>query len=146
MGKRKGGFGKLRRLSVADQWLVTKAAFWLGLARMMLALVPFERLVERLAAKPSDSPLAPDPAYLDRVKFAVSAAANNVPWRSDCFPRAIAARMLLKRQGYSTTIHLGVENVEEGGIAGHASLTCGETVVTGGEDLARYTEMHRISA
>ena len=76
---------------------------------------------------------------------AVRAAANNVPWRSDCFPKAIAARTLLKQAGFASTIHIGVEKSGEGKLAGHAWLTCGDTVVTGGEDIDRYTEMHRFS-
>jgi len=64
-----------------------------------------------------------------------------VPWRSDCFPKAIAANKLLQRSGYASTIHLGVDKESEGQLLAHAWLTCGEIVVTGGEDLDRYTEM-----
>ena len=51
--------------------------------------------------------------------------------------------MLLKRFGYASTIHFGVDRVGEDGLEGHAWLTCGETVVTGGAELDRYAEMHR---
>jgi len=133
---------KYRQLSTADKWLVVRAVFWLGIARIMLAVMSFQRLSERLAADPNETGDQPSSEFLERVGFAVRAAANNVPWRSNCFPQAIAARMLLRRQGFSTTIHLGVEKDGEGDIAGHAWLTCGETVVVGGGDLGRYTEMH----
>ena len=53
--------------------------------------------------------------------------------------------MLLKRSGYASTIHFGVDRVDEDGLEGHAWLTCGETVVTGGGELDRYTEVHRLS-
>ena len=53
--------------------------------------------------------------------------------------------MLLKRYGYGSTIHFGVERVGEGDLAGHAWLTCGDTVVTGDTDLDRYTEIHKFS-
>ena len=46
------------------------------------------------------------------------------------------------RAGYARTE--GVEKVGKDELAGHAWLTCGETVVTGGEDLDRYTELHSI--
>ena len=69
------------------------------------------------------------------------AAAGNVPWRSDCFPQTIAARMILRHHGYASTIHLGIERQGESDLIGHAWVTCGDTVVTGGEDLDRYTEM-----
>ena len=146
MSSGKSKLGKFGQLSAADQWLVVRAAFWLGIARLRLAISPFRRLAKGLA-RDSDAPsVDADPEFIERVGFAVRAAANNVPWRSDCFPQTIAARTLLSRKGYATTIHLGVEKDGEGDIAGHAWLTCGEVVVTGGDDLDRYTEMHRINA
>ena len=146
MSSGKSKLGKFWQLPADDKWLVVRAAFWLGIVRIMLVVMPFRRLSERLAVERENSPPQPNAEYLGRVGFAVRAAANNVPWRSNCFPQAIAARMLLRRQGYATTIHLGVEKNGEGDIAGHAWLTCGETVVVGGEDLDRYTEMHSINA
>jgi hypothetical protein len=52
--------------------------------------------------------------------------------------------MLLKHHGYGSTIHLGVKQVGEGELEGHAWLTCGDVVVTGGEGLDRFVETHRL--
>ena len=76
----------------------------------------------------------------------VSPQVSHVPWRSDCFPQTIAARMLLKRHGYASTIHIGVERIGDDELKGHAWLTCGETVITGGTDLDRYPELHTLSS
>lgn len=144
-----GATSKLRkfsRLTPADQWLLVRAALWLGFARTLLATMSFGRLSEHLAAEPGKAGTPPDREYVDRVGYAVRAASGAVPWRADCFPQTIAARMLLKRKGYNSTIHLGVEKAGGGNIAGHAWLTCDGVLVTGGEDLDRYTEMHRINA
>ena len=65
--------------------------------------------------------------------------------RSDCFPQTIAGRALLRREGYASTIHLGVERVGDDALSGHAWLTCGDEVVTGGDDPGGYTEIHRFS-
>ena len=146
MPRPSGKLAKFGQLPTADRRLVLRAVIWLGIARIMLITMPFQRLSERLAAEPNSAANQPDPAFVQRVGFAVRAAANNVPWRSDCFPQTIAARMLLNRRGYASTIHLGVEKAGEDGIAGHAWLTCGDMIVTGGEDLDRYTEMYRINA
>ena len=137
---------KFKRLSTADKWLLIRAAYGLGIARLMLANTSFQKLAERLGSKGAKGTRAPDSDYSERVGYAVHAAASAVPWRADCFPQAIAARMLLKREGYDTTIHLGVTKGAEGNIAGHAWLTCGDYVVTGAGELDHYTEMHRISA
>jgi hypothetical protein len=137
---------RFARLNGADQWLLMRAAAWLGVARLRLALTSFQQLSERLSNDAPDTRVDPDPEFLRRVGFAVGAAANNVPWRADCFPQAIAARMLLRHRGHASKIHLGVEKSGEGSIAGHAWLTCGDVVVTGGEELDRYTEMHCFNA
>ena len=141
----KSKLARFRELEAADKWLLLRAVGWLAVARLMLIVMPFDRLAARLSAKGTASSEKPDPEYLEKISFAVPAAANNVPWRSDCFPQAIAAHKLLKRRGYESTIHLGVEKASPDAIAGHAWLTCGEVVVVGGEDLDRYTEMHRLT-
>ena len=136
---------KLRRfgeLNLADKWLLLRAVFWLAVARLRLVVTPFQKLATRLAAEPGG--LKPDSDLVNRVGFAVSTAAANVPWRSDCFPQTIAARSILKRHGYTSTVHLGVDRVGKDDLLGHAWLTCGDTVVTGGADLDRYTEVHRL--
>ncbi len=142
--KSKNKLARFVRLDGADKWLLLRAAAWLAIARIRLAAVPFRRLSARLGAVPDVGLKEPDPKIARRIGFAVRVAANHVPWRSDCFPQAIAAHTLLRRCGYASTIHLGVARVGEGGLAAHAWLTCGETVVTGGEDLDRYTEVHSI--
>ena len=144
--RRENKLVRFARLGGADRWLLIRASAWLGVARLRLAFTSFQQLSERLSNDSPDTRADPDPEFLRRVGFSVRAAANNVPWRSDCFPQAIAARMLLKRRGHASKIHLGVEKSGEGSIAGHAWLTCGDEVVVGGEDLDRYTEMHCFNA
>jgi hypothetical protein len=109
----------------------------------MLVVTPFERLAARLASDGKHRSTAPDEILLERVGTAVAAAANNVPWRSDCFPQAIAAFMLMKHFGYDATIHLGVEKPGDE-LLGHAWLTSGDAVIVGGDELDRYTEIHRL--
>ena len=133
---------RFSRLDGADKWLLLRAAAWLVVARIRLIITPFSRLSERLSADSDAAKEAPDEDILRRTGFAVRIAAGHVPWRSDCFPQTIAAHMLLKRLGYASTIHFGVERVDQDNIAGHAWLTCGETVVVGGENLHRYTKIH----
>jgi hypothetical protein len=139
IGRWTGKAGRFWDLSLADKWLFLRAVAWLAVARIWLARMPFSDLAGRLSAKVGRE--EPDPELLRRVAYAVAAAAGNVPWRSDCFPKAIAANKLLQRSGYASTIHLGVDKEEEDQLIAHAWLTCGEIVVTGGEDLDRYTEM-----
>ncbi len=143
--KSKNKLTRFVRLDGADKRLLLRAAAWLAIARIRLAVMPFRRLSARLGAVPDADRKESDPEIVRRIGFAVRVAANHVPWRSDCFPQTIAAHTLLRRCGYASTIHLGVERTGEDGLAAHAWLTCGDTIVTGGEDLDRYTEVHSIS-
>jgi hypothetical protein len=142
--REKGIAEKLRRfggLSPAEKRLFVKAVYWLAVARVRLAMTPLEKLASGSVGVANGKP---DAELLRRVGRAVDSAGANMPWRSDCFPRAIAARSLLKGLGYSSTIHLGVDRVGDSELAGHAWVTCGDTVVVGGAELDRYTEVHRL--
>jgi hypothetical protein len=135
---------RFRALEGRDRWMLFHAMTWLGMARIMLLVMPFKKLAARLSGEQSAAKGYPDPELLDRIGFAVHAAAGNVPWRSDCFPQSIAARMILRHYGYTSTIHLGIERQGQSDLIGHAWVTCSDTVVTGGEDQDRYTEMLRL--
>lgn len=135
---------KLRRffaLGGPDKWMLLHATVWLALARLMLLFMPFRRMVAKLSNEGGLETDGPDPQLVERIGYAVRAAAANVPWRSDCFPQSIAARMLLKHHGYDSTIHIGVKKRGKANIAGHAWVTCGCTVVVGREEIAHYTEI-----
>ena len=130
-------------LDGADKRLLLRAAGWLAVARVMMLAMSFNRLAARLSVSDELTGREADPEVLSTVSWAVAAAANNVPWRSDCFPQTIAASKILRRYGYQSTIHLGVERVGDDELAGHAWLMCGDELVTGrGVDLSRYTELH----
>jgi hypothetical protein len=138
---------KLRRfvaLDGVDMRLLMCAVGWLAVARVMMLAMSFKRLATRLSVSEDSTARVADPEVISKVSWAVAAAANNVPWRSDCFPQTIAASKILRNYGHGSTIHLGVERTSDDSIAGHAWLSCGGTVVVGGEDLDRYTEMHRL--
>lgn len=136
---------KFRALSSAEKWTLVHATVWLALARLMLLAVPFRKLAARLSGDQGTADGELDPELIARVRFAVQAAASNVPWRSDCFPQSIAGWMLLKHHGYRSTIHLGVDRSGGDELLGHAWLTCGDEIVTGADDVDRFTEMHRFS-
>ena len=145
-GRWRQKFDEFRALNGADKWMLVHATLWLALARIMLLILPFPRLAKRLSAKEGASESCADSELIRRIAYAVQTAAGNVPWRSDCFPKSIAGWMVLKHHGHTGTSHLGVDRTGEADLVGHAWLTYGDTVITGGEDLGRYAEIHRLGA
>jgi hypothetical protein len=131
-------------LSGSDKLMLLHATVWLAFARLMLLVLPFRQLAERLSSHNDSTNCNPEPEILERIGYAVQVAANKVPWRSDCFPQSIAGWMLLKHYGYNSTIHLGVTRSGADELLGHAWVTCGDIVVTGGEDPGRFAEIHRL--
>lgn len=139
---------RLRRylaLPPSRRMLLLWAAWWLGVARLALLLLPFRRLVRWLARAEDDAgaAMASEPIALC-ISWAVTVAARHVPWRSDCFPQAIAAMIMLRRRGVSSRLHIGVTKGGRNGLHGHAWLCCGSVVVTGDGDLEHFSELYTV--
>ncbi len=57
-----------------------------------------------------------------------------MPWRSDCLLQAMAADRWLRRFGMQPEFFLGVAKDAGGRLQAHASLRCGDAMVTGADD------------
>lgn len=139
--------GRLVRLPASEQWLLLQAVAWLVVARLLLCCFPFKRLAARLnsgnCGKTRTASI--DREGLLRIGWAIRAAARHVPWRADCFPQAIAGRLLLRRRGIASTLYIGVAKSPANDLSGHAWLTCRGIVVTGGTALDHYTVLQRFA-
>ncbi|WP_206508438.1 lasso peptide biosynthesis B2 protein [Silicimonas algicola] len=132
-----GKLSKATRLSGDERRALSQAAAALLRARLVLGRLPARRLVEQLQADEaatSDDTL--DPVILARLKlleWAVRTAANNLPWRTDCLVRCLAAQAMLRREDLGSRFFLGVRKTEDGDLAAHAWLRCHGVTVAGGE-------------
>ena len=118
-----------------DQWLFFKAYFLLGLARLAINSVPFPKLTKYLGISMAESPAeAPIHHVVEarRIAWAVRTASQYTPWKSNCFPQAIAAKYLLRRKGIPSTLYLGAAFKARTELEAHAWLRCGQFYVTGG--------------
>ena len=69
--------------------------------------------------------------YAKLISMYVNRSATHTIWESKCLVRALTAQKLLKKQGISNTLYLGVGKDDEKMVA-HAWIRCGECFVTGG--------------
>ena len=74
---------------------------------------------------------APPPQLERRVRRAVWLVPPWLPWTNVCLANAIAAKTMLARRGFSSTIHLGVGTREGGELHAHAWLEAGGGVIVG---------------
>ncbi len=129
-------------MSLLDRWhswratpvemrrFLVEATLQLLRARLLIAF-SLRRSLPALLVPIAPGDAAP-PEQLGRdIRYILSIAARTVPWRSLCLPNAIAAKHMLSRRGYSSTLHLGVGHHASGDPHAHAWLEAGGRIVTG---------------
>jgi hypothetical protein len=118
--------------------LFAEAWLFLALARMILLVVPFKRIAARLKDKEGKGN-GVDEQGLEMIRDAIIRAGSRSPWRTKCFEKALAAKMMLRRRGMASIIYFGVRKDEQLNMHAHAWVKCGERVITGGKGIEQYT-------
>ena len=137
---------KLRATSRRDRALLASAAFALSVSRVAVTLLPFRVIARTLGLRPvgvSPRTDIPCPDAARRVGWAIHTAAANLPWGSTCLVQALAGSMLLRRSGIESTLSFGVakDGRAPNDLLAHAWLRCGEAVLTGEAEAARFAEL-----
>jgi transglutaminase superfamily protein len=133
---------KFLRLSSADRRHLVSAALILGVIRLGLSLLPFQ-ILRRLLRK-----VVPVPGQLHeahraapgRTTWAVTVASQYIP-KATCLTQALATQVLLARQGYATSLYIGVTKSDRGRLEAHAWIESQGKVVVGESALGRYIRL-----
>jgi hypothetical protein len=126
------------RLGHKDQVRLFAAWSLLGLSRFAILVLPF-RLVRRALGERREpgAPTRPEPVDREtavratRIGATVRLAARHTPWRSECFPQALTARLLLGLERVPHVVSFGVRRDGDALVA-HAWVHTGDVPVTGG--------------
>ena len=125
---------KYLRLAAPDRRLLLEAALLQAAVRVALWCMPARTL--RRSPRPASRDSQP---AVSQLAWAVNAASSVIP-RSTCLVRALAARRLLARHGYPSTLRLGVARTPSG-LAAHAWLDHAGGTLIGGGEAGRYTAL-----
>jgi hypothetical protein len=128
-------FLKACRLDRHDWLYLSVAIKELAIARVRHATLPAGQIVRALERRDlTDVAGAPARGNLDieRLAWAIGAAAARVPWRADCLLAAMAADRWLRRHNRQPDFFLGASKDTAGKFSAHAWLHCDGMVVTGG--------------
>jgi hypothetical protein len=109
----------------------------LGLTRLAILVLPFP-VVRRALGDHRDprTPTTTPPLDHDtqvraaRIASSVRLAARHTPWRSECYPQALTARILLGLARVPHVVSFGVRR-DAGELVAHAWVHAGEVPVTG---------------
>lgn len=124
------------KLTRKTQVTFIKAYIYTGFARLFILFVPFNKLRQHMGKyrNESDDDVSEKEYYIaERISFIVNKVASFTPWESKCLVRALTAQKLLKEEGISTTVYLGVKKDEDMKMIAHAWTRCGKLIVTGDE-------------
>jgi hypothetical protein len=73
-----------------------------------------------------------------KVRLTIKLCDRYVPWPTECYTRALTAKIMLKRRKIASTLYFGFRKDPTGELKGHAWLRCGGIVVTGFCDFSKY--------
>jgi hypothetical protein len=124
-----------RLLATLDPLFFGISWILLGLSRLaILGGVPVTRLVGRTGRGPQPAPPSPrDERWAALIARQVGRAAARTPWRSECYPQAVAARLELIVARVPHTVFFGLRRDDNGELVAHAWVQLGERVVIGGD-------------
>ena len=139
---------KFLRLPTSDRQLLVGTFMLLGLVRLGLWLLPFQKLQE-LLRRVSQVGIINETERsqnncrtVDTVIWAVHVSSHYMPGRVKCLARALTTQVITQRQGYSPELRIGVAKGESGQLEAHAWVELQGRVVMGFlQDLDRFSPM-----
>lgn len=133
---------KFFKLEGAERSLFVKA-YLLGIAyAFYVFFVPQRVIFKRLGQKSVESSfkLSNEQSIIVNIlEKSMHRVARFLPLRIKCFARALTARRMLKKKDIPSTIYFGVAKEGQNKLIAHAWLRSGDTIVTGKEEMGRFT-------
>jgi len=123
--------GRLARLRGGGVLLLGEALVELTAASMKVRFVPFRRITSAIARRAVRADARA--VDVDRLRWAIHAAARRLPLRTKCIETALALQAMLRRRGVVSVLHYGVRRDDEGKLGAHVWLTIDGEFVIGGE-------------
>ena len=132
---------KFLSLPVYKKILLVKAAFLLVIMKLVVLLFPFgliKRLVEGLLTIKSIA--KQDVNQLQEIRWAIDVASNYIPFAKTCLVKSLAVHVLLIRNGFESTLNIGVTKDKSEKLGAHAWIEHEGKIIMGqSEDFLRYT-------
>ena len=131
---------KLWALPPTDRVLLCETVFWLAVAAVAIAILPFERLGRMAAISPRRRALV-EPKRMEetrRIRWAIMACGSRIPWRAMCFEQGLAAQFMLRRRGIPSVLYYGAAPDRDRGISAHVWVRDRDVDVVGCEIASQF--------
>src|SRR2546425_8797139 len=117
-------------LAPAERWLVPEAVVVLALVTVALRVWPFAT-ARRVARWLGASRRSTAQLNVERLAWALAAAARRLPGGRNCLAEALAGLVLLRRSGRPARLRIGVARRVSGAFVAHAWVECDRFPVVG---------------
>jgi hypothetical protein len=127
--------------------ILARGAFWLGITRIALWILPFKQVTNLLRINLESRPQLgeEDLNQEDQIVWAIDALSQRLPMFRNCLNRALAAQCLLRNSGSTGRLLIGVARGAEGEFKAHAWVERNGKIVIGRlPDLATYTPLKSV--
>ena len=136
-------FLSFKQLPAAIRWRIPVTWCLLGLARLLVLLLPFRWLAPRLGQRAAAPVVllvqASQLKQLLLLKQLIAVTSKYCPWRANCFAQAITAKLWLSWWGLPYTVFFGVARDPIQQLKAHAWVMAGPVAVSGGYGFAHFT-------
>jgi len=128
---------KWRTFSRKEKLLFSEALFFLFMAKAILLVLPFKRIV-RLSTKKKYWQTDPDSNLLILIQLAIGRANRAAFWKNRCLVQTLAARWMLNRRGIASTVSLGLRFDQQKKLVAHAWISVKDLeIVKKGDDYVK---------
>lgn len=129
---------------VAERHLLLKTWAILWSFRLALWILPFryfKRFLENQEPR-TEKISETDVIQVQRVVWAIQTTSRHVPNGRNCLLKAISASYLLRRLGYPSELHIGVNRSDVGELDAHAWIVFnGEVIIGDLQDLSQFNAL-----
>jgi len=122
---------KLFKLSYRERHLLLVTYSLLNIVRLGLWLLPFLRLRSYLDNLSTDKPITRQQVPIAQIVWAVDTSSQYSPGQPKCLARALTTQVLMRRQGHSSALKIGVMKGTQGQFEAHAWVEKEGDVVIG---------------
>lgn len=130
------------RPRLQDRLLLVNTFLFLCLVRLGLRFLPFRTLQKWLTHFSQFSPKTPERLSIGKIVWAVDTGTRYMPGGVKCLARALVTLTMMKQQGHSGELRIGVAKGQSGELEAHAWIEHQGRVVIGYlSDLQRYVPM-----
>lgn len=125
-----------------EKRLLLKATFLVLLVRFVTLIFPFNVIKSFLFNFKADKnpPVANRPSA-DRIRWAVDAVSNKIPFTKNCLIKSISIHLLLTDYGYESIVHFGVAKNNEDKFKAHAWIESEGKIFSSEPELGYYTPL-----